>query len=246
MGEEQSSAFTLLRPEGRGGFVLLCDHASNHVPEGLKSLGLSPSDLTRHIAWDIGAREIATRLSELLDAPAILSGVSRLVIDCNRHLDAGDLIPEISDGIVIPGNLGLSSADRTLRIRRWFSPYHQAVESLLVGQAALGQAPMVISIHSMTMTMAGCLRPWQIALSSHQDRSFVEPMLAALRRPGDALVGDNQPYDLDPAVDFSIPHHAMRRALPYLQVEFRQDEVAEPAGQERWARRLAAALIEVF
>jgi predicted N-formylglutamate amidohydrolase len=102
---------------------------------------------------------------------------------------------------------------------------------------------VAISIHSMTPRLAGAVRPWQIALSSHRDRSLVEPMLEALRRSGDITVGDNQPYDLDPEVDYSIPYHAMRRNMPCLQVEFRQDEVAERAGQIRWARRFAEALV---
>jgi predicted N-formylglutamate amidohydrolase len=243
-GAKVEPAFSLLRPEGRGKFVLLCDHASNHVPAALNQLGLGPSELSRHIAWDIGAARLTAILSELLDAPAILGAISRLVIDCNRQRDARDLIPEISDGTVIPGNLGLSERARASRIERWFIPYHDAVESILTARTAEGLASMVLSIHSMTARMAGCLRPWQIALSSHRDRRFVEPMLAVLRRSGDIIVGDNQPYDLDPMVDFSIPYHAMRRNLPYLQVEFRQDEVANIIGQENWARRFATALIE--
>lgn len=237
-------AFTLLRPEGRGGFVIFCDHASNHVPAGLNRLGLSPAELARHIAWDIGAGAITAILSELLDAPAILCATSRLVIDCNRRLESRDLIPEISDGTPIPGNRGLSAADRASRIARFFTPYHEAVESVLAARVASGQTPMALSIHSMTPSLAGRARPWQIALSSHSDRSWAEPMLAALRRPGDANVGDNQPYALDPNIDFSTPYHALRRNLPYLQVEFRQDEVAEPAGQQSWARRFAQALAE--
>jgi predicted N-formylglutamate amidohydrolase len=174
-----------------------------------------------------------------------LSTASRLVIDCNRHLDADDLIPEISDGTLIPGNRGLNAPARAARIERWFTPYHQAVDRVLTTFTILGLAPMVLSIHSMAATMAGCRRPWQMALSCHRDRRYVEPMLAALRRRDDVTVGDNQPYELDPAVDFSIPYHAMRRNLPYLQVEFRQDEVADSAGQENWARRFAAALAEI-
>jgi predicted N-formylglutamate amidohydrolase len=243
--EADEPAFTLLRTEGRGAFVLLCDHASNCVPAALNGLGLPPSELSRHIAWDIGAGSLTEILSELLDAPAVLSGTSRLVIDCNRQPGALDLIPEVSDGTPIPGNRGLNLEARALRIERWFKPYHTAVESVLSVRAAAGVTPMVLSIHSMTPQMAGCLRPWQIALSSHQDRRFVEPMLAALRRQGDVVVGDNQPYDLNPSVDFSIPHHAMARNLPYLQVEFRQDELSDWRGRTRWARRFVTALAEV-
>jgi predicted N-formylglutamate amidohydrolase len=98
----------------------------------------------------------------------------------------------------------------------------------------------------MTPVLAGVARPWQISLSSYTDRSLVHPLLAALRSPADITVGDNQPYDLDPAFDYSIPFHAMRRHLPYLQIEFRQDEIAGTQGQAAWAQRLAAALPSVL
>jgi len=221
-----------------GKFLIICDHASNRVPEELHDLGLPPSELNRHIAWDIGAAGIAGELSAILDAPAILCDTSRLVIDCNRQLDARDLIPEVSDGTTVPGNLNLSTLDRQLRIKKWFEPYHAKIEAAI--EARLPS--IVISIHSMTPSLAGNARPWQIALSSHRDRTLVELVLENLRRRGDITVGDNEPYDLDPSVDYSVPFHAIRRNMPHLQVEFRQDEVAERAGQVRWARRFAEAL----
>jgi predicted N-formylglutamate amidohydrolase len=232
-------AFRILRPEGKGRFILFCDHASNRIPAELDNLGLPISELRRHIAWDIGAAGVTAELSAILDAPAILGCVSRLVIDCNRQLDAPDLIPEVSDGTVVPANRDLSAAERQLRIAKWFEPYHAAIESV-IEERELGF--IAISIHSMTRCLAGSVRPWQIAISSHRDRSLAQPVLDNLRHPGDIAVGDNQPYDLDPSVDYTIPFHAMRRNMPYLQVEFRQDEVAEAAGQIRWARHFADAL----
>ena len=236
------AAAQILRPQAPGRFVFLCDHASQFVPAELRDLGLPASELARHIGWDIGAAGVTATLSDIFDAPAILCQTSRLVIDCNRHLDAPDLIPAISDGTMIPGNLHLSEADRAARIERWFHPYHDAVESVLLEREARGVESIVVSIHSMTPSLAGEPRPWQIALSSYLDRSLADPVLALLRRPGDVVVGDNQPYDLDPQVDYSVPFHALRRGLPHLQVEFRQDEIAEAAGQRNWARRLAQAL----
>lgn len=232
----------ILRPRGSGRLVLFCDHASNYIPPELHNLGLPPSDLARHIAWDIGAAGVTEALSEIFDAPAILCGASRLVIDCNRHLEASDLMAEISDGTAIPGNLHLDEAARTARIERWFHPYHDAVESVLLERQARGVPSIAVSIHSMTDSLAGERRPWQIALSSHLDRSLTDPVLAALRQPGDVVVGDNQPYDLDPRVDYSIPFHALRRGLPHLQVEFRQDEIPDASTQHRWALRFAQAL----
>jgi predicted N-formylglutamate amidohydrolase len=235
----------LLRPQGPGRFVLFCDHASNYVPAEFYDLGLPPSELARHIAWDIGAAGVTEALSEIFDAPAILCNTSRLVIDCNRHLNAWDLIPEESDGTVIPGNLHLGEAARASRIERWFHPYHDAVESVLLEREARVIESITVSIHSMTPSLAGKPRPWKIALSSHLDRTLADPVLAALRRPGDIVVGDNHPYDLDPDVDYSIPFHALRRKLPHLQVEFRQDEILDAARQRQWALRFAQALTDL-
>lgn len=233
---------SFLRPWGRGPFVFFCDHASNHVPAELNDLGLPASELARHIAWDIGAAGVTEALSEIFNAPAILCGTSRLVIDCNRQLHHPQLIPEISDGTVIPGNLGLTETERDRRIERWFRPYHDAVEGILLERESRDVPSIAISVHSMTGSLAGESRPWQISLSSHLDRALTDRVLAALRQGGDLVVGDNQPYDLDPSVDYSTPFHALRRGLPYLQVEFRQDEIADGEAQRRWAERFAEAL----
>ena len=238
------TAARILRPVGSGRFVLFCDHASNSIPEELHDLGLPASELARHIAWDIGAAGVTEALSEIFDAPAILCNTSRLVIDCNRQLHAPDLIPEVSDATVIPGNLTLTEAARAARIQRWFHPYHDAVESVFLERESRGVPSIAVSIHSMTPSLAGQPRPWQIAISSHLDRRLADPVLAALRRPADVAVGDNQPYDLDPEVDYSVPFHALRRGLPHIQVEFRQDEIQDATTQYQWALRFAQALMQ--
>jgi predicted N-formylglutamate amidohydrolase len=232
----------VLRPSATGRYVLLCDHASNHVPAELDHLGLSESDLSSHIAWDIGAAGVTEALSKLLDSPAVICGNSRLVIDCNRQLNHPALIPELSAGIQIPGNAALGAAGKAARIERWFQPYHDAVAAVLSERAARGTNPIVIAIHSMTPILDGELRPWPIALSSHTDRRLTDPVLAALRTPGDLSVGDNEPYCVEPLIDYSIPQHALRGGLLHLQVEFRQDEIADAEAQQRWALRFADAL----
>jgi predicted N-formylglutamate amidohydrolase len=232
----------ILQPEAKGPIVLICDHASNHVPAELQNLGLPASELECHIAWDIGAAGVTEALSEIFDAPAILCAISRLVIDCNRQLDHPGLIPERSDETVIPGNLNLTREAKEFRIERWFRPYHDAIEAVLTERESRTAATILVSIHSMTDCLRGIPRPWQIALSSHVDRRLTDPVLASLRRIPGVVVGDNQPYDLDPNCDYSTPFHALRRGLLHLQVEFRQDEVAVPAAQRQWAERFADAL----
>ena len=232
----------ILNRHGRGRFVLLCDHASNYISADLRNLGLSAADLASHIAWDIGAAAITELLSDHLRAPAVLCGISRLVIDCNRQLNSPELIPASSNGIVVPGNVAMDTASREMRIDRWFHPNHDAVETLLRERIRQRYMPVVIAIHSMTPILNGRPRPWPIALSSDADRRLSNPILAALRKPGDILVGDNKPYCVDPLVDYSISFRALRRGLLNAQVEFRQNEIDGAAGQQYWALRFGHIL----
>lgn len=238
--------FRVSNPRGPSSLVFICDHASNRVPGEFGGLGLQPADLQRHIAWDIGAAGVTELLARYFDAPAIFSEVSRLVVDCNRGLADATLIPVLADGTPVPGNTDLSEAERKRRWKTYHQPYHAAIEEVIGAKIADRQLPMVISVHSMTPELKGVVRPWQIALCSDTDRRLTDPVLSALRHRGDIIVGDNEPYDLDPREDYSVPVHAMRRGLQHLQVEFRQDEIAAPDGQRRWAHIFAAAIEHVL
>ena len=231
-------SFVVRRERASGPFVIVCDHASNFVPPELDQLGLPDSELARHIGWDIGAAAIAEILSERFDSPAVFCGTSRLVIDCNRQLTAHDLIPEVSDGTVIPINQNLSGAERQARVKIYFQPYHDAIERVMTGR----ESSIFLSVHSMTDSMRGVFRPWPVSLSSYEDRTLVDPLLEALRVSNEFPVGDNQPYDLDPQVDYSTPFHAIRRGVRHLQVEFRQDGIGLEEGQKLWAGRFGDAL----
>ena len=238
--------FTSMPGDFTRGLVIICDHASNTIPPGLNGLGLSAADRERHIAWDIGAAQVATLLAARFKVPATLCGVSRLVIDGNR--DPGDKasIPLEVDRTPIPGNAELTVWQRAERMSRWFLPYHNAVEAMMSSALANVRDPVLLSVHSMTPELNGQLRTWPVALSSHEDRRLSNPMLAALRKRMGFMVGDNQPYGLDPAEDYSVPVHAMRRGLRHLQVEFRQDLIANDLGAAQWAKVFGDALAEVL
>jgi predicted N-formylglutamate amidohydrolase len=238
-----TTPFDIVNPNGNAAIVIVCDHASNAVPPGLGDLGVAAEDMQRHIAWDIGAMPIAKRLAEIFDAPAVICGTSRLVIDCNRKLHDPTLIPLASDGTVIPGNHGLTSAQRLHRIDAYFKSYHDACRQVVNGKLAKGERPLFISVHSMTDRMnGGGHRPWEISLSSDENRKVTDLVLSALKQMPQLLIGDNEPYDMDPLADYSTPEHALAHGLDYLQVEFRQDCVIRPEGQERFASILAQAI----
>src|SRR5262245_12713395 len=143
LSADEKPAFEVFNPAGRARVLFVCDHASAAVPRALGDLGLSPGDFQRHIALDIGAAEVARRLGGAFDAPVVLSGYSRLVIDCNRRLGDPTSIPEVSDGTLVPGNRGLSPTDRGARAAACFEPYHKAIAKHLTALAAQGETPAV-------------------------------------------------------------------------------------------------------
>ena len=225
--------------DGGGAFVLVCDHAANRVPRRLGNLGLSAASLADHIGWDPGAADVARRLSARLDAPLLLSGYSRLVIDCNRPLRSAESIPERSAGVEIPGNGALASRQRQIRVDELFRPYHDAITQLLDARA--GRPTLLLSIHSFTPVLNGRHRPWQIGISGCGDRRLAGLLIGALAQPGDIVVGDDQPYPIEDGIDYTILEHGAGRGLPGAMVELRQDEIGTPDRAAAWADRVAAA-----
>jgi len=234
---DESEPFELINPGGRSELVLLCDHASNRVPARLNNLGLSDEQLAGHIAWDPGAALLAKALAGRLDAPLLLSNYSRLVIDCNRSPSAAASIPAISDATVIPGNAALSAEDAQLRRSSLFDPYHDAIRRFLDARDA--RATRLLSIHSFTPSLAGVERPWSVGVCYRLDASWAAQWLAALRASLTEPVGDNQPYEIEPHVDYSLPVHGEARRLPAIMLEFRQDKLQDQNAVQRWSELLA-------
>jgi predicted N-formylglutamate amidohydrolase len=227
------------------GLLVLCDHAVNALPREYGTLGLPPGELERHIAYDIGAAAVTRHVAGLLEAPAILTRFSRLLIDPNRGLDDPTLIMRISDGAVVPGNRHLDAAERELRVRRYYEPYHQRIDSLIESCVAAGVPPALLSIHSFTDNWKGVARPWQAAILWDRDHRLAVPLLEALRAESGVVVGENEPYDGKLAGD-SMWQHGTRRGLAHTIIEVRQDLIADSAGQLVWAERIAAAVAAVF
>ena len=241
---EKSDAVRFSNPGGKGAFVLTCDHASNHVPAEYGTLGLPAADLVRHIAWDPGALAVARLMAGTLDATLVESRISRLVIDCNRPLDAPDLISEISETTTIPANIGLSQSEREARIQLAWQPYHDAVEALIGERLSKGRDTRLVSIHSFTPIYKGVARPWQVGVIHDEDIRLASPLIEALKARGDLVVGVNEPYSPADRVYFTLERHARSHGLPCAMIEIRNDEIADKAGQEKWATILAEAITE--
>ena len=229
---------------GAAPVVLVCDHASNSVPISLGALGLSASELDHHIAWDDGAAAVTRRLSERFDAPAVLAGYSRLVIDCNRPLTSPTSIPTVSDGSEIPANRDVSAAEAAARADALFWPYHRQIAGTLDRLVAGSEIPIFVAVHSFTPQLnGGDARLWHIGLLWEHDGRLVAPLRAAFSRlVPDICIGHNQPYAIVGPSDYSIPEHGQNRGLPHIEIEIRQDLIDTQEGAELWAGRVAEAL----
>ncbi|WP_245299930.1 N-formylglutamate amidohydrolase [Methylocystis bryophila] len=226
---------------GSSPFFILVDHAGNSVPRALDRLGVSEADCERHIAWDIGAAAVAHLVADTLDATLVQQNYSRLVIDCNRAPGSAASIPEVSELTRIPGNIGLSESQRTVREREIFWPYHDRIAAELDRRLSEGRRTVLVALHSFTPVYLGVARAWQAGLLYNRDPRFAKVLMTLLRRE-ELLVGDNQPYSVSDATDYSIPVHGERRGLLHVEVEIRQDLIADEMGQKSWATRLARLL----
>jgi predicted N-formylglutamate amidohydrolase len=227
---------------GRSDFLIVVDHASRRIPRRLGDLGLSESELQRHIAWDIGSLGVARQMAAALDATLVAQNYSRLVIDCNRDPGVDSSIPRSSEWTDIPGNLGLSEEDLLARRTAVFDPYHQHLRTLIDERIAAGRSVVLVAQHSMTNSFKGVQREMHAAVLYNRDQRFASLVLAMLRREAQLTIAENEPYFVSDQSDFTIPRHAEARGLPYVAIEIRQDLVTAEAGQTEWAIRITNAL----
>lgn len=226
-------------PEAIPGLVFVCDHASNRVPSDVTPLGLPPEDMTRHIAFDVGARGVTIGLAQALGARAVLSRYSRLVIDPNRGADDPTLVMKLNDGSVIEGNRNVDAAEIERRLETLHRPYHAQIDKAL---DLAGPDAVMVSMHSFTPQFRGRpFRPWQIALLWDQDDRLVAPLLSQLDTDTDFNVGDNEPYSGKLAGDCMWMHGTMR-GIPHVLIEIRNDLISNTQGEAEWVELLAPIL----
>ncbi|HME27306.1 MAG TPA: N-formylglutamate amidohydrolase [Acetobacteraceae bacterium] len=242
LAPDEPAPARVLRKNGQSELFLTADHAGRTIPRGLGQLGMTDHELGRHIAWDIGIAGVTERLSATLDATAVLQTYSRLVIDCNRDPTVPSSIPELSETTEIPGNRGLSAEQRAARRQAIFEPYHAEIRALLDARQAEGRRTVYVAMHSFTPVFKGESRAMQVGVLYNRDVRLAAIMLDLLREERDLTVGDNAPYAVSDVTDYGVPVHAERRSLAHVEIEIRQDLIADEAGQAAWAARFERLL----
>jgi predicted N-formylglutamate amidohydrolase len=245
--QEQREASPFRRIEGnwKSGVLVLCDHAANLIPPAYGTLGLTPEDLTRHIAYDIGAAAVAEHLARALRAPALLTRYSRLLIDPNRGRDDPTLVMQLSDGRIVPGNAAVDEAEIEARIDRFYAPYHQAIAAAIDSGVAAGKPPVLLAIHSFTRAWKSVPRPWHVAVLWDKDPRLARALLRELAAIPDITVGDNVPYSGQLKGD-TLYQHGTLRGLAHALIEVRQDLILGPEGQKEWGELLAGVVRKVL
>ena len=243
MNVDTYSAPVQFHPGANSAFLVVCDHASNAVPEEYHGLGLTAHELEQHIAWDLGARGVSLALAERLGCPAILGGSSRLLIDLNRDIDDATSISAEIDSTFVPGNRAISDDERAERVRRFFAPYHARIDAWLDEQLARRIKPVLISVHSFTPRFGSIERPWPIAVLWKKSRDPVAPLIDWFAAQG-YQVGDNRPYDARVLGGHTLECHALRRNLAHVLFEVRNNEIGTARQQQEWGERLHRAIVE--
>ena len=240
---DYDAAVTVLNPTGGFPVVLTCEHAAYSLPDRYGTLGLAADDLRRHIGWDIGAWAVVRALLQHVDSAAVSSAYSRLLIDCNRAPSDHDLILPESDGTPVPGNRGLTDAERQRRIREFYDPYHAAVDRIVRDRADASR--LLLSVHSFTSTLDGKERPFDVGVLFDDHEDLAHEFGQRLAHTG-YRVRDNEPYSGYAGLIFSARRHGRRHGLPYLEIEMNNALLSTPAGVADMGRRLGRVLGVLF
>lgn len=222
--------------------LVVCEHASNRFPEFLDGLGLGMAARNSHIAWDPGALGVATVLAGQLGAPLVYGGVSRLVYDCNRPPEAHDAIPARSEIHDVPGNAGLTDADRQARVAAVYEPFRAA----LAGKIAIrsDQLSLLVTVHSFTPVYMGRPRKVEIGILHGKDDRFARAMMAAAPKDLPHVLRLNEPYSAADGVAHTLDLHGAANGLHSVMIEIRNDLIASEAAQAAMAARLAPWISE--
>ena len=246
LAADESAPVTVYNENGRSPILIVADHAGNSVPRALGRLCVPQVEYGRHIAWDIGIAAVCRLVADALDATVVQQNYSRLVIDCNRPPGSEASIPEISELTPVPGNVGLSKGRKDARVREIFLPYHDRIDAELDRRRQAGRPAALIAMHSFTPVFFGVARPWHAGVLYNRDPRFAHLVMELLKHEEGLVVGDNEPYSVTDASDYTIPVHGEGRGLHHLAIEVRQDLIGDVQGQRVWGALLARLLSQAY
>ncbi len=231
-------AVEVLNPQGAGVALILCEHASNHIPARYDGLGLDAEVRSSHAAWDPGARSLSLLISAALDATVVASCVSRLVYDCNRPPEASNAMPVKSEKFDIPGNQSLSQASREERTATVYRPFCDAVDDVVAARQAAGRPTVLITMHSFTPVYFGRPRAVEIGILHDDDSRLANAMLAQAHLLPHRRIERNEPYGPADGVTHSLKIHGQAHGFANVMLEVRNDLLRTAEDEQAMANEL--------
>ncbi|MDA9904444.1 N-formylglutamate amidohydrolase [Hyphomicrobiales bacterium] len=237
-----------LNENNESNFILICDHASNHIPIEYNALGLSKEILNTHIAYDIGVKEVALNISKFLNCPLVMTNFSRLLIDANRGVDDPTLIMKISDGSVIEGNKNISfqnkSDERKKRIKNFYKIYHKKISDIINTSINKKIFPAIVSIHSFTPLWKGKKRSIDLGILWDSDDRLPNIFFNYLNKNYKNMdIGNNIPYSGRMKND-TLYTHGTSQGLANILIEIRQDLILDSKGQLNFSKIITKPLMD--
>lgn len=239
MAENTDIAVEIVNPDGHGAVILVCEHASNHIPDRYRGLGLDAAARQSHAAWDPGAEPLARLLARALDAPLVAGRISRLVYDCNRPPEAASAMPERSETVAVPGNVGLDAGARAERVRQVYAPFTEALEGVIAAR----QAPVaLVTVHSFSPTWFGVPRAVELGILHDADARLADLMLAQAAALPARRISRNAPYGPEDGVTHTLRRHGLANGLANVMLEVRHDLLGTAEAQAAMAGEILALL----
>lgn len=245
-GPPGNQVVEVMNPAGAGDFLIVCEHASNFIPASFAGLGLDDAALESHIAWDPGALAVAQTLCSLMDAPLVAQRVSRLLYDCNRPPSSDSAVPAVSEVYPVPGNTGLSAADRQARVDRFYVPFRETLAGCLDKRISAGRAPVIVTVHSFTPTYKGVQRAVELGILHDSDSRLADALLETAKAETGLVVRRNEPYGPADGVTHTLVQHGITRGLLNVMLEIRNDLIADCASQTAMAELLSRCISEAL
>ena len=246
LDQQEPPPYRRINEQGSAPLLIACDHAENTIPKSLNGLGLSAEHLRRHIAYDIGAKQVSLLLSKRFDAPLLLSEYSRLVIDLNRHLDDPTLIVEESDGISVPGNMNLTDEMVKQRKETFFHSYHEQYQKMVGTLVSRCSRPVILSVHSFTPAMNGVHRPWEMGVLWDRNEGFARRVIERLATVTGFWIGENEPYPATDPEGYAQVAYGHEPGVDFALLEIRQDLISSQQGQQKISRLIHEAFVPIL
>ncbi|MEE9326180.1 MAG: N-formylglutamate amidohydrolase [Cocleimonas sp.] len=247
LADFEGAAAEIINPLGKAPIVLICEHASNFIPESLEGLGLDLEGRKSHAAWDIGAYELACKISQQLDAPLVASRITRLVYDCNRSPKSRDGIPSKSELIDVPGNRDLSNTDFNDRVKYVYEPFHKLISQVINEQRQVTTAkqeslPAIITIHSFTPVYFGEKRSVELGILHDKDDRLAKSMMAFAKQETQLITEFNSPYDASDNVMHTVNKHATEVGFLNVMLEVKNDLLSNASDINSMAKSLSSII----